>query len=417
MLREINLISGPFPLFLALIASITVLVTLGRKPRLRPVVAVIAASALVIGVARLLLPGSVDVARIPHSFYVWAAVPLVAAGITVISWRSSTRTRRLAGLLAIPLTIAFAADQVDAWFAYVPTAADLTSAPLPHEVAWPVSGAPRNHGVVVRLDIPATTSGFRHRRAVLWLPPAAQGSPAPALPVVMMLAGTPGRPDDFLRAGNVDAIASRYAAAHHGVAPILVFPDHNGSFAGDTECVDGPRGRAETYLTVDVPRFVTTSFGAAPSGWGIFGYSEGGTCALDLSLRHRDLFGGFVDIGGDMRPNLGNGPQRESQAVRALFGGDRAAWSANDPLHLLGSGRFDGLAGWFVAGSADRPARHSDAVLVPAARAAGIDTSYRSPQGHHSFGLVASVTPSAFGWLADRITAATPGDPQKDPTR
>src|SRR5215218_3548400 len=144
----------------------------------------------------------------------------------------------------------------------------------------------------------------------------------------MMLAGTPGRPDDLLRAGNVDA-ASRYAAAHHH----------------------------------------------------------------------------------------GSGPRRESQVVRALFGGDRAAWSANDPLQLLGQGRFDGLAGWFVAGSADRPARHSDAVLVPAAEAAGIDAIYRSPQGHHSFGLVASVTPSAFGRLADRITAATPGDPQKDPTR
>jgi S-formylglutathione hydrolase FrmB len=261
---------------------------------------------------------------------------------------------------------------------------------------------------VVRLDIPAPASGFRHRHALVWLPPVAQRSPAPALPVVMMLAGTPGRPDDFLRAAGVSDVASRYAAAHGGVAPILVFPDHNSSFAGDTECVNGPRGNAETYLTVDVPHFVAVTFGAAASRWGIFGYSEGGTCALTLSLRHPDLFTGFVDIGGDIRPNLGSGHRREDAAVRALFGGDRAAWAAHDPVSILDSRRFDGLAGWFVAGSADRPAKQNDAVLVPAARAAGIDARYLSPHGHHSFQLVAAVTPTALAWLADRVSAPGP---------
>ena len=37
------------------------------------------------------------------------------------------------------------------------------------------------------------------------------------------------------------------------MAPIIVMPDENGSFTNDTECVDGPRGNAETYITVDVP--------------------------------------------------------------------------------------------------------------------------------------------------------------------
>ena len=56
----------------------------------------------------------------------------------------------------------------------------------------------------------------------------------------------------------------------------------HGSFLSDTECVDGPRGNAETYLTVDVPRFAAARLGAErrPATWGIAGFSEGGTCAV-----------------------------------------------------------------------------------------------------------------------------------------
>lgn len=416
MLRDIDLISGPVPLLLGGLAVGLLAIALGRRPRPRVVVSVVAAAALVVLAVRLLLPGSVDVARIPPSFYLWAALPLLAVGVAAQTWPVASTRRRVAGLMAVPVALLFAADQVNAWFAYVPTVADLVQAPLNQEIPLTQLGTTVHAGAVVRLDIPGPASSFRHRRALVWLPPAAQGPPATPLPVVMMLAGTPGRPDDLLRAAGLATIASRYAAAHGGVAPILVFPDHNGSFAGDTECVDGPRGAAETYLTVDVPRFVSATFGTRPSGWGIFGYSEGGTCALTLSLRHPDLFSGFVDIGGDLRSNLGNGRRRDEATVRDLFGGDRAAWAADDPRALLQARRFDGLGAWFVAGTGDAPARHSANALVPAARAAGIDARYVTAHGHHSFRLVASVTPRAFDWLADRLVdppaaTATPTTP------
>src|SRR4051794_4453606 len=274
---------------LGVLALALLAVTLGRRPRLRVIACVAASSVLVLIAVRLLLPGSIDAARIPPSFYLWAGLPLVAVGLVSQGWQAASPPRRVAGLVAVPVTLLFAANQVNSWFAYVPTVADLVQAPLPHEIPLAQLGTAIHDGVVVRVDIPGPTSSFRHRRAVVWLPPAAQRSPRTALPVVMMLAGTPGRPDDLLRAAGLATIASRYASAHGGMAPILVFPDHNGSFAGDTECVDGPRGASETYLTVDVPRFVHAAFGTEATGWGILGYSEGGTCALTLSLRHPDL--------------------------------------------------------------------------------------------------------------------------------
>jgi S-formylglutathione hydrolase FrmB len=413
VLHQIDLISGPVPFLLGSLALALVALSFGRLPRWTVVTGVLAGSVLVVAAARLLLPGSVDVARIPPSFYVWAGLPLIAIGLVSHAWPTASRSRRVAALSAIPLAVAFSANQVNAWFAYLPTAADLVRAPLRQEIPLARLGTSAHDGAVVRLDIPGDASAFRHRRALVWLPPAAQRTPRTPLPVVMMLAGTPGRPDDLLRAAGLAAVASRYAAAHDGVAPILVFPDHNGSFTGDTECVDGPRGAAETYLTVDVPRFVTTTFGAR-AGWGIFGYSEGGTCALTLSLRHPELFSGFVDIAGDLRSNLGSGPRRDEAAVRDLFGGDRAAWAANDPRALLGARRFDGLGGWFVAGTSDQPARRSATTLLSAARAAGVDARYVTTHGHHSFRMVAGVTPTAFDWLAGRL-AAPPAIPEARP--
>src|SRR3954469_13377515 len=83
------------------------------------------------------------------------------------------------------------------------------------------------------------------------------------LPVLMLISGTPGVPFDWLRGGGALALANAWAISHGGDAPIMVLPDANGSSWGDTECVDGPRGRAETYLTVDVPAFLRARFDAA----------------------------------------------------------------------------------------------------------------------------------------------------------
>ena len=53
-------------------------------------------------------------------------------------------------------------------------------------------------------------------------------------------------PTDWLLAGDAIATVDRFAAAHAGNAPVLVFVDSGGAFNIDTECVNGPRGNART---------------------------------------------------------------------------------------------------------------------------------------------------------------------------
>jgi S-formylglutathione hydrolase FrmB len=63
------------------------------------------------------------------------------------------------------------------------------------------------------------------------------------------------------------------------------------------------------------------------ANWGVAGSSTGGTCAVDLTVMHPDLFTAFVDIEGDAGPDAGT----TEQTITRLFGGSAAAWAALDP--------------------------------------------------------------------------------------
>jgi enterochelin esterase-like enzyme len=265
------------------------------------------------------------------------------------------------------------------------------------------------HGEIVSLKIPAFTSGFVHRAEYVWLPPAWFTVQRPQLGVLVMLAGTPGQPSDWLRATNATAVADAWAAAHQGVAPILVFADGNGAFTQDTECVDGPRGRAETYLVKDLRSYVIARFGADPaaSAWGIIGLSEGGTCAADLTLRHPEAFRTFVDLAGDLAPNLGP----PATTIRELYGGNAARWRSHDLLGLLAARHRDGtarsLSGWFAAGRSDLSKLRVSERLARAARSNGLATRFATNAGGHSFRSWTAALPRAFAWAAPRVGART----------
>jgi len=343
--------------------------------------------AAVAGVAALVLARVIDVPdrfgnTYPPSFLVWGALPLFAAGAAAWQWPKVGWARRGLALLAIPALVALAGVQINAHYGHIPTVGDLLHAPLAGQVSptrllipagtrEPSGANPAAlpaHGLVSHVEIPAPESQFGHRRGWVWVPPAYFSVPHPRLPVLMLLAGTPGSPDDWLRAGEALTLANRWAADHGGVAPVMVFPDANGSGTADTECVDGPRGRAETYLTVDVPRFMIEHFGVAAraSQWAVAGASEGGTCALMLVARHPDRFSTFADFAGDPAPTLGN----VERTIRLLYNGSTAEWRAHDPVSWFAKDASAGVEGFFAVGSHDSGEIQSVTSLAARARAA-----------------------------------------------
>src|SRR5581483_348664 len=164
-------------------------------------------------------------------------------------------------------------------------------------------------------------------------------------------------PADWLRTGNAAKTIDDFAAAHGGKSPVFVFVDSGGSFNNDTECVNGPRGNVADHLTKDVVPFMISRFGVSPSSanWGIVGWSMGGTCAVDLTVMHPELFSSFVDIAGNMGPDAGT----KAQTIVRLFGGNPVAWEAFDPATVITRhGRYDDVSGWFDISSDNAPKRY-----------------------------------------------------------
>jgi S-formylglutathione hydrolase FrmB len=245
----------------------------------------------------------------------------------------------------------------------------------------------------------------------------------------MMISSAFNTPADWLRAGGAFDTIDNFAAHHHGFAPVLVFVDPTGAFDNDTECVNGSRGNAADHLTKDVVPFIVSNFGVSAdrANWGVAGWSMGGTCAVDLTVMHPDMFSAFVDVAGDLRPNVGT----KEQTIARLFGGNPAAWAAYDPVTIITQhGRYSGVSGWFEVPASSRPRNLAEAASPnlgissadPAANPEGQDTAAKSlcdiatangitcavstQPGNHDWPFAAQAFAASLPWLA--ATLGTP---------
>jgi S-formylglutathione hydrolase FrmB len=343
----------------------------------------------------------------------------VTAAAVVVAVRALRRPTSLAARIlatgsAVFLALVSGVGAVNAYYAYYPTLGEALGDPPGDESslraaeAKDATGVLPKQGQVVPITIPGTASGFQARKAQAYLPPAWFAEPRPALPVIMMMHGEPGDPSDWAEGGQAPATADAWAAAHRGVAPVLIMPDINGDLTTDTECVDSPIGNAETYLTVDVPASVQRQLGTKPPGqaWAVAGLSEGGACAIMLSLRHPDLFPTFADYGGLIGPRLGDTNADTTSTISQLFGGSQQQFAAHEPTDLLNTGNpaYRRLGGWFEAGSADPEPLAAAQQLAPLAQKAGISTCLVVvPDGGHTFDVWSAAFRSSLPWIAARL--------------
>ncbi len=374
----------------------------------------------------------------PRSLMVWIGLTGLAVAVAVFGWRGTRWWRRGVSVLAVPVCLLSAGIALNLWVGYFPTVQlawnELTAGPLPDETDMATvtdmqrKGTIPDHGALVPVDIPSDASHFKHRTELVYLPPAWFASnPPPKLPTVMMIAGEFNTPSDWPRTGNAIATIDSFAAAHGGNAPVFVFADVGGSFNNDTECVNGPRGNVADHLTEDVPPYLASTFGVSTNSanWGVVGWSMGGTCAVDLTVMHPELFSTFVDIAGDMGPNAGT----KDQTIARVYGGDASAWATYDPTTVItGHGPYHGVSGWFAI-STDAPTQRRGAGANPDAvglggqdaagnpgdqteaanslcalgRANGIGCAIVSSPGKHDWPFATDVFTASLPWLAGQI--------------
>jgi S-formylglutathione hydrolase FrmB len=359
----------------------------------------------------------------PPSFLAWVWAGLVAFGIGVTGWWTGPAVIRVVRFITVPVTLFASFLLINLHYGYWPTMGDLLDRPLAGQVSAPGGLAsilnrrdPSRIGRYGPISIPSP-AGFDGGPAWAWIPPAYTRADRADLSVLLMLPGWPGDAANWARAGEGLRLANGWAKAHGGIAPVMVFVSGNGAADHDTECVNGTQGPAETYLTHQVPRFITHVLGIDrdPARWGVVGFSEGGTCAIELAAGHPTLYGRFVDISGELVPSFG--PDGGAAiTLKGLFAGNAEAQLHHEPMWLMAHHTYPNTVGWFSAGDGDRYHERISAKLTKAARAAGI-TAYNQSggSGGHSWSYARETLDDVYPALVASMPTPKIRSPSRQP--
>lgn len=244
---------------------------------------------------------------------------------------------------------------------------------------------PREHLQVLRLRTPGSPTTYRE----VWVyRPAVPDSPR--LPVFYFLHGLPGSPADLADADIAATLHSYFAGG--GRPFVLVAPDGNGTEHDDTEWADSVDGRdqVETFVLRTVIPAVEGKNRREPRLRAIGGFSMGGYGAMNIALRHPDLFGQVATVAGYFTIDDPDEVFGREPAVEDRNRPDRHAGEAAGMRLLLVEDEGDPLR--LVRGEAAR--------MSGLLRAAGATVQLRIQPGHHNWGFVRQQYPAILDFLA-----------------
>jgi S-formylglutathione hydrolase FrmB len=337
--------------------------------------------------------------------------------------RGISPVRRVLGVTAAVAILSVSALQVNAYFGEYPTVGSLVQgAPalalgIPHYLTkkdanrfrtvpvadgWTAPRAMPATGEFRSVAIPGKVSGFHARDAVVYLPPAYFTAHRPVLPVLVMVSGQPGSPDNYLQSGRLEQALGSYASDHHGLAPVVVIPDANGSQEANTMCMNSALGRVDTYMAVDVPDWITDTLNVDTNHrhWAVAGFSYGATCAVQMVTRHPNVYSTFAAISPEHEPAL---TANRTVTIQRAFDGRAAAFDAVVPLTLLEHRKYPEIHGWFASGEQDAVYTKNVGMLFTAGRKAGMTLTRTTFPGGHSWIMVGEALPSALNFLGARL--------------
>lgn len=402
---HLHLIDGPVPVVvnvLGIIALVAILLT-PRWRRWLPIAVSVAFVGFSLGILACWVLGDVlnlFGVTLSVASRVWFGIAVAGFGVGVARlifsrkrlaavWAASAVILALVGCLGLNSDLgefptvrnALGIGQYDTMA--LPNTAD--SVPLTGWVA--PKDLPRT-GRVGSVTIPAATSDFKARPADVYLPPAALVKNPPRLPVLELLSGQPGQPDDLFVKGGLAAYLNRLAQDNHGLAPIVVVPDQLGEPSNNPMCVNSALGNSATYVTVDVPKWITEHLvvETGPSAWGIGGFSQGGTCSIQFGSALPTQYGTILDISGEVAPKSGN----LQHTIDTGFAGSRAAYDASIPADVMRRvGGYQHTLALFAVGQGDSKYGPGLATVASDAASAGMTTHlYVSPGTAHDWRTV-----------------------------
>jgi enterochelin esterase-like enzyme len=373
---------------------------------------------------------------------------LLIAVFGVLMWRTlATRHiafRVLAACLAFVPAMAFGVLAVNKYYGYYQTWGSVV-ADLSHQNASASSQVPQvefavrsragtldgsrahltlaeRQGYLVRLMLTGQRSHIT-RAVYVYLPPQyfQPAYQAYRFPVIELIHGQPGEPQDWVSVVGVTRDLDHLLADKHARPAVLVMPDANGGDKISLQCLNQAGGPQDlTYLAVDLPgQLARTLRVRRPGpGWGVAGYSEGGYCAANMALRFPRSYGAAGVLSGYFAP-FDNRLSATGPLV-SPFGGSNWLREQNTPLDELQTlsaatavPRF-----WLGAGAADgqavADAETFRAELLP--RQGSVPLTL-TPGGGHTMTTWRAELPSMLSWMTLRLASpASPARPVKAST-
>jgi S-formylglutathione hydrolase FrmB len=235
--------------------------------------------------------------------------------------------------------------------------------------------------------MPSGDADGRRRQFWLYRPGVAESA---ELPVVYFLHGYPGNERSMPDSGLPGMLEQLFAS---GVKPfVVVVPNGESASRPDTEWTDSADGKVELESYI-VNRLVPAE-GAHRrdrAHRAVAGFSMGGYGAMNLGLRHSDLFGQIVSVAGYYHVDDPDEMGQSTPQWVAANSPDRhvTAGAASRILLMTASREYQPL----IAGEAQRYQR--------LAQAAGQHLALVVAPGAHTFALVVTQLPTIARFLAE----------------
>ena len=260
-----------------------------------------------------------------------------------------------------------------------------------------------DRGTVIPMAFPGQSSHVNAPPGDIYLPPQ-YGDPTFAdrtFPVVQLFDGYPGSPSSWLRALGISTVLDQAIGSGQAAPFIAVMAVQTGQSRLDSECVNAVGGmQMDTYLTYDVRAAVRSAFRASPmnSQWTAMGYSTGGYCAVNLALRHPNMFHAAVSMAGDNHATV-------DWTTGPLFGKDSLARLQNNDLWRLHNLPQPNTNLLLVDSVGDNYSRVADANLMKIAHPPLTVYSLSLSKGGHNAQTWDAELPTCLAWLSRYVSA------------
>lgn len=270
---------------------------------------------------------------------------------------------------------------------------------------------------VVKFSVTGRVSGIA-LPAYAYLPP---GYDSPMgqrtrYPVIEATDGFPGSPNGWLIGLDAVRILDEEIGQHRMAPTVVIFPTQVIDPARDSECVDAVGGpQFDTYLTTDLREVVARLFRVRTdrAGWSITGLSTGGFCAVNLALRHPQLYAAAASLSGYFTAYT-------DATTGDLYHADPHLRDLNSPLWRLRNLAVPPLAVFAAAARDDHSGYQALHDLTATVRPPVELTTLVLPQGGHTPAVWKAMEPPVFDWLSSWMAgpqvSSEPGPALTEPT-